>query len=274
VGGDAEVLFRPEDTADLITFLTHRPKEFPILVIGVGSNLLVRDGGIPGIVIRLGKGFSQMVIKNETLIVGAGALDRTVALVAAEAGLGGLEFLSGIPGTIGGGLRMNAGAYGQEIKDVVAWAEAVDLEGQLHHLLPEDLAFSYRHCGVPKEWIFVRACLKAFPADRGEIQGRIQQIQEAREETQPVKARTGGSTFANPPGHKAWELIAQAGCRGMTLGGAQVSEKHCNFLLNVGGATAVDLEDLAETVRDKVLAQSGVPLQWEIQRVGVKQGNS
>lgn len=271
VGGEAEILFRPEDIEDLGFFLAHCPPDVPIVIIGVGSNLLVRDGGISGVVIRLGKGFSQVIVEGETLLVGAGALDKTVSLVAAEASLGGVEFLSGIPGTIGGALRMNAGAYNREMKDVVLWAEAFDLKGALHRLSLEELNFSYRHCGVPKEWIFVRACLKATVEDQDLIYQRIQQIQEAREKSQPVKARTGGSTFANPSGHKAWELIDQAGCRGLTLGGAQISEKHCNFLLNTGMATASDLEELAEKVRQKVYETSGIQLEWEIQRVGEKE---
>ncbi len=269
VGGPAEVLYRPADPDDLAAFLAARPADLPLSFIGVGSNLLVRDGGIPGVVIRLAKGFSDIVFDGTECLVGAGASDVRVALAAQEAGIAGLEFLRGIPGTIGGGLRMNAGAYGAEMRDVVLAAEALDGRGRLHRLGPDDLQFGYRQCGVPQDWIFIRARLRGHFGDRAEIAARMAEIQKSRETTQPIKTATGGSTFANPPGHKAWALIDAAGCRGLVLGDAQVSEQHCNFLINRGHATAADLENLGELVRQRVQAQSGIDLHWEIRRVGV-----
>jgi UDP-N-acetylmuramate dehydrogenase len=269
VGGPAEVVFRPADEADLAAFLANRPADVAVAVIGVGSNLLVRDGGVPGVVIRLGRGFAGIAAKGERLRAGAGALDLNVALTARQAGLAGLEFLSGIPGTIGGALRMNAGAYGREIKDVVIEARAVDGRGRVHTLDPSELRFSYRHCGVPEDWVFTEALLAGRPADPLEVARRIEEIRGLRESSQPTRARTGGSTFANPPGAKAWQLIDQAGCRGLVRGDAQVSEKHCNFLINRGNASATELEALGEDVRARVLAATGVHLEWEIRRIGV-----
>ncbi len=268
VGGPAQVVFKPASILDLGLFLKEKPANIPAQVIGVGSNLLVRDGGIKGVVIRLGKGFANVVVDGPYIEVGAGMLDRNVALTAQEEGIGGLEFLCSIPGTIGGALRMNAGCYGSEIKDVLEYAVAMDPKGNLHQLSAEECGFSYRHCTVPADWIFVSARLKGRQSNVTEIGQIMTKMLAQREETQPVHTRTGGSTFANPDGHKAWELIDQAGCRGMKIGGAQVSELHCNFLVNTGDATAEDLETLGETVRQKVKAQSGVDLRWEIQRIG------
>ena len=269
VGGPAEVMFRPVDAEDLAGFLAGKPDDVPVTVLGVGSNLLVRDGGVAGVVVRLGRGFAAIDVEGEGVIAGAGALDVNVALVARDAGIAGLEFLSGVPGTIGGALRMNAGAYGAEIKDVVVDARAVDGEGGVHDLDPQDLGFGYRSCSVPRDWIFVSARFRGRLGDRAAIARRTEEIRTAREQTQPVRSRTGGSTFANPPGGKAWELIDRAGCRGLTRGGAQVSEKHCNFLINTGNATAADLEALGEEVRRRVFETAGVGLEWEIQRIGV-----
>lgn len=274
VGGPAEVLFKPADAQDLADFLAARPADIPLTVIGVGSNLLVRDGGVPGVVVRLGRGFAPIERDGEALLCGAAALDLNVALHARDAGIGGLEFLSGIPGTIGGALRMNAGAYGREMTDVVLHADAIDPRGIRHRLAHDALGFGYRHCAVPEDWIFVAAALRAAPGDPAAVQARIAEIQAAREASQPIRARTGGSTFANPDdpraaGRKAWQLIDLAGCRGLRRGGAQVSEKHCNFLVNDGDATASDIEALGEEVRARVAARFGVELRWEIRRIGV-----
>jgi UDP-N-acetylmuramate dehydrogenase len=269
VGGPAEVMFRPIDVQDLAGFLAGKPADVPVTVLGVGSNLLVRDGGVPGVVVRLGRGFAGIETEGDEVSAGAGALDVNVALVAGDAGVAGLEFLSGVPGTIGGALRMNAGAYGAETKDVVVGARAVDPQGRVRNLDPVDLGFGYRRCAVPRDWIFVSARLRGRLGDRAAIARRTEEIRTARERTQPVRSRTGGSTFANPPGGRAWELIERAGCRGLTRGGAQVSEKHCNFLINTGNATAADLEALGEEVRRRVFETSGVRLEWEIQRIGV-----
>ncbi len=267
VGGRAEALFRPADADDLAQFLAALPDDVPVTVIGVASNLLVRDGGVAGVVVRLMRGFTGITVADGDLVVGAGALDLNVALTARDHALGGLEFLSGVPGTIGGALRMNAGAYGGEMRDVVRSAVALDRRGGRHALAPADLGFTYRHCAVPEDWIFVEATLRAAPGDAAAIGARIEEIDRARGESQP-RSRTGGSTFTNPPGHKAWELIDRAGCRGLRIGGAQVSEKHCNFLINTGEATARDIEALGEEVRRRVLADSGVALRWEIRRIG------
>ena len=272
VGGPAEVLFRPTDAEDLAAFLAAKPADVPVTVLGVASNLLVRDGGIEGVVVRLGRGFVEIDAGDETVTAGAGALDLNVALTARDAGLAGLEFLSGIPGTIGGGVRMNAGAYGGEFKDVLIAAVALDGHGETHLLSAAQLGLSYRHCDVPEDWIFISASFRARPGDKLEIARRMAEIQKAREESQPIRARTGGSTFANPPGHKAWQLIDQSGCRGLKRGGAMISEKHANFLINTGDATAAELEALGEDVRARVLAQSGVTLGWEIRRVGKPAG--
>jgi UDP-N-acetylmuramate dehydrogenase len=269
VGGPAEVMFRPVDAEDLACFLAGKPADVPVTVLGVGSNLLVRDGGVAGVVVRLGRGFAGIDVDGDEVTAGAGALDVNVALVARDAGIAGLEFLSGVPGTIGGALRMNAGAYDAETRDVVVDARAVDPEGGVRDVGLEDLGFGYRSCAVPRDWIFVSARLRGCLGDHDAIAHRTEEIRTACERTQPVRSRTGGSTFANPPGGKAWELIERAGCRGLTRGGAQVSEKHCNFLINTGNATAADLEGLGEEVRRRVFETTGVRLEWEIQRIGV-----
>jgi UDP-N-acetylmuramate dehydrogenase len=270
VGGPAEVLFRPADVPDLVGFLAGCPEDVPLTVIGVGSNLLVRDGGVPGVVIRLGGAFGRIVVAEEGVIcAGAGALDSTVARVCQEAGLAGLEFLSGIPGTIGGALRMNAGAYGREMKDVVVDVRALDHRGKERRFDLAGLDFGYRRCGVPAGTIFIEARMRGEAGQAEEIAARMEKISQARAETQPIHARTGGSTFANPPGVRAWQLIDQAGCRGLVRGGAQVSEKHCNFLVNTGQATAEDVEELGEEVRRRVRETSGIVLEWEIRRIGV-----
>jgi UDP-N-acetylmuramate dehydrogenase len=268
VGGPAEALFRPADLVDLAGFLAALPSDVPVTVIGVGSNLLVRDGGIPGVTIRLGRGFVDIRPDGETVETGAGALDLNVALTAAEAGIADLEFLSGIPGTIGGGFRTNAGAYGREFKDALISADALDRRGELHTVTPAEMGLSYRHSDVDPDWIFVRARFKGSAADPAEIGRRMTDIRAAREASQPIRARTGGSTFANPPGHQAWRLIDEARCRGLTRGGAMVSEKHTNFLINAGNATAADIEGLGEEVRRRVHERFGVRLEWEIRRIG------
>ncbi|MFM2128905.1 MAG: hypothetical protein RL477_451 [Pseudomonadota bacterium] len=268
VGGPAEVMFRPADAEDLAAFLRDRPADVPLTVIGVGSNLLVRDGGVRGVVIRLGGEFATIDIEGDEVLAGAAALDGNVAHAAALAGLAGLEFLAGIPGTIGGALRMNAGAYGREMKDVLVAAEAVDGKGVLHTLSPADMDMSYRHTGVPDDYIFTAARLRGVPGNKGDIVARIREIQEMRAATQPVRTRTGGSTFKNPPNAKAWELIDAAGCRGLAVGGARVSDQHCNFLINEGAATAADIEALGEEVRRRVKDHSGITLEWEIRIIG------
>lgn len=272
VGGPAEVMFRPADVDDLAQFLARKPADVPVTVIGVASNLLVRDGGIPGVVVRLGRGFVEITAGENSVRAGAGALDANVALVARDAGLAGLEFLSGVPGTIGGALRMNAGAYGAEMKDATAAAEALDARGQRHRLSLAQLGFTYRHCGIPEDWIFVAAELRGEPGNCDAIQLRMDEIAAQREASQPIRTRTGGSTFANPPGHKAWQLIDKVGGRGLTVGGAMVSEKHCNFLINTGTATAADIEALGEELRRRVHEAFGVTLEWEIRRVGLPAG--
>jgi UDP-N-acetylmuramate dehydrogenase len=269
VGGPAEVMFKPADAADLSDFLAGCPTDVPVTVIGVASNLLVRDGGVPGVVIRLGRAFADITVDGSEITAGAAALDLNVANAARDASIAGLEFLSGIPGTIGGALRMNGGAYGRELSDVIVSATATDRSGKRHALSREDLGLSYRHSDVPEDWIFTSAVLRGHPGDHAEVSHRMHEISASRAESQPVRARTGGSTFANPPGEKAWALIDRAGCRGLTIGGAQVSEKHCNFLLNLGTATADDLESLGEEVRRRVYETSGIQLCWEIRRIGV-----
>ncbi|HTC17778.1 MAG TPA: UDP-N-acetylmuramate dehydrogenase [Stellaceae bacterium] len=269
VGGPAEVMFRPADVEDLAQFLARKPKDVKVTVIGVASNLLIRDGGVKGVVVRLGRGFVEIKSEGEEIAAGAGALDLNVALSACAAGIAGLEFLSGIPGTIGGGLRMNAGAYGAEFKDVLVAAAALDAKGKRRELTAAEMELSYRHCGVAEDWVFVSARFKGKRDEAQAIGARMATIQAQREESQPIRARTGGSTFANPPGHKAWELIDKAGCRGLKLGGAQVSPKHANFLINTGEASAADVENLGEEVRRRVLEKSGVSLEWEIRRIGV-----
>ena len=268
VGGAAEVMFRPADRDDLIDFLRQKPKEVPVTVIGVASNLLIRDGGVPGVVLRLGRGFAEIRAEGEEIVSGAGALDFNIATAARIAGIGGLEFLCGVPGTLGGGLRMNAGAYGREIKDVLVEAEALDGYGNLHRLAPEDFGFRYRGSEIPEDWIFLSARLRGHADDSEVIARRMSEIQNTRAESQPIRTRTGGSTFKNPEGAKAWELIDKAGCRGLKRGGAMVSEKHCNFLINTGNASAADIESLGEEVRKRVREASGIELQWEIRRIG------
>ena len=279
VGGPAEVLFRPVDRDDLAGFLAGCPADVPITVIGVASNLLVRDGGVPGVVIRLGRGFAGIEVDRDdatpTVTTGTAALDVHVARVAGEAAIAGLEFLVGIPGTIGGGLRMNAGAYGREFRDVVRTVDAVDREGRVRTLPGDACGFGYRHSELPADWILTGAVLAGEPGDRDRIAVRMAEISTQRGDTQPIRSRTGGSTFANPEGGKAWKLIDGAGCRGLVLGGAQVSPMHCNFLLNTGSATASDLEALGEEVRRRVRDRFGVELRWEIRRIGVPaEGNS
>ena len=266
-GGPAEVLFRPADVEDLATFLAALPPDVPVTVLGVGSNVIVRDGGIRGVVIRLLRGFTGITVEGHEVVAGAGAPDLNVALTAREHSLTGLEFLSGIPGTIGGAFPTNAGAYGGELVEVLISAEAVDRAGRIFTVTPDELGLSYRHSKAPTDWIFTSARLRAAPGDQLAIARRISEIDSARSDSQP-RSRTGGSTFANPPGHKAWELIDAAGCRGLKVGGAQVSEKHTNFLINTGAATASDIEKLGEEVRRRVFDKSGVQLQWEIRRLG------
>jgi UDP-N-acetylmuramate dehydrogenase len=269
VGGPAQLLFMPEDEADLSYFLAHLPDEIAVTVIGLGSNLIVRDGGVPGAVIRLGRGFGEITVEGLALRAGAAVPDVKVARAAHEAGIAGLSFMRGIPGGIGGALRMNGGAYGRETKDALVEARAVDRQGRIHLLGNADMHYVYRHCGAPDDYIFTRATFRGERGDPAIIAAEMDKITEAREATQPVKSRTGGSTFKNPPGHKAWQLIDAAGGRGLRIGGAQVSEMHCNFLINLGHATAADIETLGETVRRRVKESSGVELEWEIKRIGM-----
>jgi UDP-N-acetylmuramate dehydrogenase len=274
VGGPAEVAYTPADLTDLRHFLLETPRDIPITVIGAGSNLLVRDGGVAGVVIRLGARFSKIEICDGIVKTGAMAMDIQVARAAAREDITGLEFLSGVPGTIGGALRMNAGAYGSEIQDVLVRARAVDRDGVLTVLLPDSFGFSYRHCAVPEDWIFVGADLIARPGDPAKIAARMVEIASARGDAQPIRTRTSGSTFKNTDSAKAWELIDQAGCRGLIIGGARVSEQHCNFLINTGSATAGDLENLGEEVRRRVHEKSAVTLEWEVKRIGVSHDGS
>jgi len=269
VGGAAQLLFVPEDEDDLALFLGALPKEVPVTVVGLGSNLIVRDGGVPGVVIRLGRGFNEIVVEGDRIRAGTAVPDVKVARTAQEEGIAGLAFLRGIPGGIGGALRMNGGAYGRETKDALVEARAVDRQGRVHVLSNADMHYTYRHCGAPEDFIFTQALFQGEPGDRDAIAAEMDKITESREATQPIKSRTGGSTFKNPPGHKAWQLIDAAGCRGLKVGNAQVSEMHCNFLINLGGATAADIETLGETVRRRVKEKSGVELDWEIKRIGV-----
>jgi UDP-N-acetylmuramate dehydrogenase len=274
VGGPAEVMFRPLDRDDLAAFLKACPDDVPLTVIGVASNLLVRDGGVPGVVIRLGGAFAEIKSEGNEIIAGAAALDVNVARVACDTGLTGLEFLSGIPGTIGGAVRMNGGAFGGEIKDVLVMAEALDNGGNQHTLSSAQLGFTYRHSFLPEDWIVTSTRLVGAPGNKAAIAARMDEIRATREDSQPTRVRTGGSTFKNPEqpeakGRKAWQLIDAAGCRGLTRGGAVVSEKHCNFLINTGNATAADIETLGEEVRRRVMQETGVKLQWEIHRIGI-----
>lgn len=268
VGGPAELLFRPADESDLADFLAVLPAAIPVTVLGVGSNLLVRDGGISGVTIRLGRGFAAIGTEGDGVSAGAGALDLNVALAAAEAGIAGLEFLSGVPGTIGGGFPTNAGAYGSEFKDVLISADAVDRGGRRHRASAAELGFSYRYSNAPLDWIFTSAIFRGIRGDRAVIAQRMAEIKAMRAASQPIRERTGGSTFANPVGHQAWQLIDAAGCRGLARGSAMVSEQHANFLINTGNATAADLEALGEEVRRRVHDRFGIVLEWEIRRVG------
>jgi UDP-N-acetylmuramate dehydrogenase len=269
VGGPAQVLFMPEDENDLAYFLQNLSADIPVTVVGLGSNLIVRDGGVPGVVIRLGRGFNEITVEGNRIRAGTGVPDVKVARAAQEAGLAGLAFLRGIPGGIGGALRMNGGAYGRETKDALVEARAVDRKGQVHVFSNADMHYTYRHCGTPEDFIFTQATFQGEPGDRDAISAEMDKITESREATQPIKSRTGGSTFKNPPGNKAWQLIDAAGCRGLKVGNAQVSEMHCNFLINTGDATASDIETLGETVRQRVKERSGVELDWEIKRIGI-----
>jgi len=270
VGGPAQVLFMPEDESDLSYLLANMADEIPVTVIGLGSNLIVRDGGVPGVVIRLGRGFNDVTIEGDARVrAGTAVPDVKVARAAQEAGISGLSFLRGIPGGIGGALRMNGGAYGRETKDALIEARGVDRSGRIHVFANGDMHYGYRHCGAPEDIIFTQALFQGTPGDPNVIAAEMEQITEAREATQPVKSRTGGSTFKNPAGHKAWQLIDAAGCRGLRIGDAQVSEMHCNFLINLGNASAADIETLGETVRKRVKDSSDVDLDWEIKRIGV-----
>ena len=269
-GGPAEVLFRPADAEDLAAFLAARPQDLRVSVIGVGSNLLVRDGGIPGVVVRLSSAFGKVETDGTRVRAGAAALDGAVARTAADAGIAGLEFLRGVPGTIGGALKMNAGCYGKELKDVFVQATAIDGKGNRITLSAADMGFEYRKArGASDDLIFIEAVLEGTRDEPAAIRARMEELSANREASQPIKSKTGGSTFKNPPGHKAWALIDEAGCRGLKIGGAQVSEKHSNFLINTGEATAAELEALGEEVRKRVKEKSGVTLEWEIKRVGV-----
>ncbi len=270
VGGPAEVLFTPADEADLAYFLKNVAADLPVFVIGLGSNLLVRDGGVPGVVIRLGKGFGETKVEpGHRIRTGTAVPDVKLARAAADAGIDGLAFYRGIPGSIGGALRMNAGAHGTETKDVLVSARAVDRAGTIHELSLADMGYTYRHCGVAEDWIFTEALYQGQPGEPAAIQAKMAEVADYREKNQPIKERTGGSTFKNPPGHSSWKLIDAAGLRGYRVGGAHVSNMHCNFLINDANATAEDIERLGETVRARVKAGSGITLNWEIIRLGV-----
>ena len=270
VGGPAEILYSPADEADLAYFMKRTPANVQVTVVGLGSNLLVRDGGIAGVVIRLGRGFGEIKIEDGSrLRVGAAVPDVKVARAAADAGIAGLSFYRGIPGGVGGALRMNGGAHGRETKEVVIEARAVDRKGEIHVLPVAELHYDYRHCGAPEDFIFTEALFQGEPGEPATILAEMEDIAAYREQAQPIKSRTGGSTFKNPPGKKAWQLIDAAGCRGLMVGDAKVSEMHCNFLINEGNATGADLEQLGETVRARVKETSGVELEWEIKRLGI-----
>ena len=269
VGGPAQALFTPADEADLAYFLANIPPDLPVTVIGLGSNLLVRDGGVPGVVIRLGRGFANVTAEPGNRIrSGTAVPDVKVARAAAEAGVAGLAFYRGIPGSIGGALRMNAGAHGSETKDVLIEARAVDRQGNIHVLSLADMGLTYRHSAVPHDWIMTEALFQGTAGDPAAILKEMEDVADYREKNQPIRERTGGSTFKNPPGMSAWRLVDEAGCRGLRVGGAKVSELHCNFLINDAKATAEDIERLGETVRARVKARTGVELQWEIIRLG------
>ncbi len=267
-GGPAEVLYIPPDADDLAAFLKGVPADVSLTVIGVGSNLLVRDGGVAGVVIRLGRGFMNVSAEGNRVRAGAAVLDVAVSKAALEAGLTGLEFMRGIPGAVGGGLRMNAGAYGREFKDVLVEAAAIDRRGERVRLSNVEMGFEYRKSHAPADLIFVEALFKGAPGDKASIEVRMNEITDARASTQPIKSRTGGSTFKNPPGEKAWQLVDRAGCRGLKRGDAEVSTMHCNFLINHGRASGNEIEDLGEEVRAKVKETTGIELEWEIKRIG------
>jgi len=272
-GGPAQLLFTPAGADDLAYFLSRCPLDIPVTVIGVGSNLLVRDGGVPGVVIRLARGFNEIAPLSSTRIrAGAAVPDVRLAQAAASAGIAGLAFYRGIPGTVGGALRMNAGAHGGETKDFLVEARALDRGGKLHIYGNAGMGFTYRHCAVPLDYVFTEATFEGTPGDPAEIEAAMKDVAEYREANQPIKSRTGGSTFKNPPGQSAWKLINAAGCRGLRVGGAHMSELHCNFLINDGNATAADIECLGELVRERVLAHSGITLEWEIKRIGIPAG--
>lgn len=270
VGGPAEILYRPADSDDLIHFLKAKPTNVPITILGVGSNLLVRDGGIKGVVIKLGRNFATIRHHQQTITAGAGALSFNTASYAASKNIGGLEFLCGIPGTIGGALAMNAGAYQSDIASVLIEAVAISEDGSKHHLTPVDIGYVYRGHTLPEKMIFVEGTFQGSFDEHHTILKKMDEITQKRQETQPIKSRTSGSTFKNPDGKKAWQLIDEAGCRGLTIGGAQVSTKHCNFFINTGNATAHDIETLGEEVRRRVKQTSGIDLHWEIQIIGEK----
>jgi len=269
VGGPAEVLFKPADKQDLIDFIKNCSQDIPVTLLGVASNLIIRDGGIPGVVIRMGREFAEIKIDGATAEAGAAALDLNVALACLKNSVAGLEFLSGIPGTIGGALRMNAGAYGKETKEALVSAEVLFRDGTLRRMTPQEMGMSYRHNGLPESVIFLGGTFRGKAGNADEIEKKMNDIKTKRAESQPIKSKTGGSTFANPEGAKAWQLIDAAGCRGLKIGGAQMSEMHANFMLNTGGATAADLERLGEKVRQRVYDTSKIMLRWEIKRIGV-----
>lgn len=275
VGGPAEVLYAPADEADLADFMRGTPKSVPVYPIGVGSNMLVRDGGVRGVVIRLGRGFGDLSAEGgHRLRSGTAVPDIRAARFAADNSIDGLTFLRGIPGTIGGALRMNGGAYGGETKDVLVEARAVDREGNIRVLSNAEMKYSYRHCGAPEDLVFTQALLQGKPGVPADILAAMDKITASREATQPIKSRTGGSTFKNPPDNKSWQLIDKAGMRGFAVGPAKVSDLHCNFLINEGGATAAQIEELGETVRKKVKETSGIDLDWEIRRIGIPAGDA
>ncbi len=267
--GGATTVFRPHDDEDLSQFLLKNSDEVPVTIIGAASNILIRDGGIPGIVIKLGKNFASISFMSNSVRIGAALPNGIAARLAQKKGYSGLEFLSGIPGTIGGGLRMNAGAYGKEVKDILIEAEVIDGNGNFKVLSLEEMEMSYRHCGVPKDYIFLSGLFKTGKDVPSDLQKRLDEIKTRRLESQPITERTGGSTFKNPKGYKAWELIEAAGCRGVSIGGAMVSEQHCNFLVNNGNANATDLENLGNLVQKKVQDFTGIKLEWEIKLLGL-----
>lgn len=269
VGGPAEVLFKPKNEEDLSFFLQHKPSQVPVTILGAGSNVLIREGGIPGVVVKLGKAFASIVFEEDILRVGAGALDRTVALTAAQQGVGGFSFLAGIPGTVGGAVKMNAGAYGHEIKDVFVSCRVMTLDGKVETRCLKEMNFTYRESALKDSEVVLEATFQGTRTSPEILEEEITEIMRQREHSQPVRTRTGGSTFKNPSHVKAWELIDAVGYRGKMIGDAMVSEKHCNFLINKGTATAEELERLGENIRKEVLNQTGILLEWEIKRLGI-----